>query len=187
MKSKLIAEILILTAFVAGPAWAGWHGAKGSSQLSTPASVKVSTFSLTLTILESSSNTSGPCTGGDGLADYCPTGDCTCYTYTGTVSGSAGNGSVTFYETFDNGGELDELNSGCAPAYGDIEINAKKDVESIAFNGADCGSAFTIPLLNGGCQIASSNIYTLGGLGECVGTYSQLFNTKFTIKGGAGK
>ena len=187
MKSRVIAAILVLTAFGAGTASAAWHGAKANSENSNSAATKISKWSVNLTILESTNSTSGACTGGDGLADYCPTGDCTCYTYTGKASGSAGTGTVTFYETFDIGGGIGGSNSGCAPAYGDIEINGSKDTESIAFEGADCGSEFTANLLIGGCQIAVSDVYGLGALAECAGTYSTDFKTKFAIKGAGGK
>lgn len=188
MKSRLIATILVLTAFVAGTASAEWNGAKGSAETTAaPATAKPTKWSVNMTILESAGPTSGPCTGGDGLADYCPTGDCACYTYTGSASGSAGSGPVTFLETFDMGGSIGGANSGCAPAYGDIEITGSKDTESIAFEGADCGSAFTSNLLIGGCQIVASDIYGQGALGDCAGTYSTSFRTKFSIKGAGAK
>jgi hypothetical protein len=155
--------------------------------VSDSSTAKPSNYSVTLTIIESPGDTSGPCTGGDGWANYCPSGSCTCYTYTGTASGTAGKGPVTFYETFDNGGGLDEYESGCAPAYGDIEINGKKDVESIAFTGGDCGSDFTpLGFLNGGCILGATNVFTLGGaVASCGGYYSDDGYTKFTIKGKA--
>jgi hypothetical protein len=95
---------------------------------------------------------------------------------------------VAFYETYDGGGEIDEYSTGCAPAYGDMEITGSKDVESISFTGSDCGTLspneFAAPFLNGGCILANTNVFTLGGaLAQCGGPYSESANTKFTIKG----
>jgi hypothetical protein len=137
-----------------------------------------------LAIKFSNTSTHGPCTGGSGYADYCPTGNCTCFTATGTAKGTAGTGSVTFYETFDQGGASDVGDGGCGPAYGDIEIAGSKDDETISFTGADCGSDLNQDFLQGGCQLAdTSHLFPAGGLGTCGGNFSNSSNTPFTIKG----
>jgi hypothetical protein len=189
MKSKFLMIALLATAFSAAPAWAAWNGAalKTAATPDISTSSKPSNWNITMKILESVGGDAGPCTGGSGNADYCPTDDCFCYTYTGNVSGAAGNGTVTIYETFDEGGVFDEAASDCAPAYGDIEIDGSKDLESIAFTGADCGSNAEIvaPFLNGGCQLTDSVKFSFVGLGTCGGTYDDEVTTKFTIKGKA--
>ncbi|MGH7922990.1 MAG: hypothetical protein ACREQH_00190 [Candidatus Binatus sp.] len=187
MKSKVLMIAMLASALSAAPAWATWHGAAHQAS-ATPQKMKVSKpskYHVTLSIVFSTNGTSGPCIGGVGNADYCPSFDCTCYTATGTVKGSPGKGSVTLYETFDNGGSFVLTNSGCAPAYGDIEINGSKDVESLAFIGSDCGSSVTPNFLLGGCQLTDSNLYPLVGLGACGGNYSLSTPTNFPIQGRA--
>jgi hypothetical protein len=180
---------MLAAAFCATPAWAGEHGSTNQQEAvpdktTTP---KPSSYNITLTILESSSSTTSACTGGTGFANFCPSGVCDCYTYTGTASGTAGNGAVTFYETFDFGNGSGFYESGCTPAYGEIDITGSKDTEAIAFTGADCGSTFTPEgFLNGGCFLLDTNIFTVGGaIATCGGNHSQSTNTKFTIKGKA--
>ncbi len=188
MKSKFLVVVMLAALFGAAPVWAGWHGGRvGADRSSVTPDMKTAKpkkWDVTLEIKFSSSYTSGPCTGGSGNADYCPTGDCQCYTATGTVKGTAGTGSVTLYETFDLGGEFVETDSGCAPAYGDIEIAGSKDDESVALTGADCGSSLDQGFLQGGCQLTdSSHVFSHVGLGTCGGNYSDTSNQTFTIKG----
>lgn len=189
MKFRFLMSAMLATAFCATPAWAAWHGS-ANQQEAVPdktTAPKPSSYNITLTILESSSSTTGPRTGGTGFVDICPSGTCTCYTYTGTASGTAGNGPVTFYETFDEGDGDGSYESSCTPAYGEMDITGSKDVEAIAFTGADCGSAYTPEgFLNGGCFLLDTNVFTVGGaIATCGGNYSQSMKTKFTIKGKA--
>ena len=191
MKSRLLTIAILAVVFCAAPTWAASHfSADRQGAVANSKTPKPSSYSVTLSIIEGTSGTSGPCTGGAGLANYCPSGNCDCYTYTGTASGTAGTGAVTFYETYYNDSELDEYDTYCASAYGDIEITGKKDVESIAFTGSDCGTIppddFAAPFLNGGCILASTNVFKTGGaVAQCGGPYSESYNTKFTIKGKA--
>jgi hypothetical protein len=177
MKFKFLMSAMLAATFCAAPTWA---------KTAAP-----SKYSITVTLLAGAggAGTSGPCTGGTGTENYCPTGDCTCYTFTGTASGTAGTGAVTFYETYEGGSELDEYDTWCAIAFGDIEINGSKDVESIAFTGTDCGTDSSFveeSFLNGGCQLVDTTVFTLGGASaQCGGSYSKTANTKFTIKGEA--
>ncbi len=189
MKFRFLMSAMLAGAFCATPAWAAWHGS-AKQQEAVPdktAAPKVTSYNITLTILESAGFTTTACTGGTGFANFCPSGTCDCYTYTGTAKGTAGNGSVTFYETFDEGDGDGAYEAGCTPAYGEIDITGSKDTEAIAFTGADCGSNFTPEgFLNGGCFLLDTNIFTLGGaIAPCEGNYSGLKYTKFTIKGSA--
>ena len=180
---------MLATAFSAGPAVAYWHGAPHQAAVS-PEKKKgphPSNWDLTLSLLFSSTNTGGPCAGGSGNADYCPSGDCLCYEATGTAKGSAGNGPATLYATYDAGGEFGPSSddSGCVPVYGDIEIAGKVDTESIAFTGASCFSTISFEFLEGGCQLTDSTKYSEGGLGQCGGNVYTIVPQPFTIKGKA--
>jgi hypothetical protein len=189
MKFRFLMSAILAASFCATPAWAAWHGSANQQEAvpdktTTP---KPSSYNITLTILKSLSATAGACTGGTGFANFCPSGVCDCFTYTGTASGTAGNGPVTFYETYDFGDGSGTYDSGCTPAYGEIDIEGSKDLEAIAFTGADCGSSYTPQnFLNGGCFLLYTNIFTVGGtIATCGGNYSDTMNTKFTIKGKA--
>jgi hypothetical protein len=157
MRAKIFAILCLAIALGAATAWA-------------KAPVK-----YTVTIKGVYSNSSAPGACPDGFAAYCPgtnpSIDCTCYTATGTVpgSGSAGKGTMTFYETYDNEGST--MDDGeCAPAYGDIEIVGKKDTESIAFIGTDCSLPDSLgDFLSGGCNLsAPSTLFSSAG-GICTG------------------
>jgi hypothetical protein len=190
LKYKILAIATLATAFSTGPAFAYWHGAANQSAVS-PEKKKgphPSNWDLTVSLLFSSTPANdGPCTGGKGNADYCPSGDCLCYIATGTAKGSAGNGPATFYETYDVGGEFGPTDgeSGCAPVYGDIEIAGKVDTESIAFTGTSCFSNVSLEFLAGGCQLTDSEKYSEVGLGECRGNVFTIVPLPFTIKGRA--
>lgn len=103
MKFKFLMGTMLAMAFCATPTWAG-HGSssEATDKMSGP---NPSNYSITLTLSPGGggAGTTGPCTGGEGFADYCPSGTCDCYTYSGSVKGSAGSGSFVFYETFDQG------------------------------------------------------------------------------------
>ena len=186
MKSKVLVIAMLVAAFSSAPAMAYWHG-QGHQTDATPEKKKgphPKKVDETLFITFGSGSTSGPCTGGSGTEDYCASGECVCYTATGTVKGTAGNGLVVVYETFDEGTELDEADSGCADAYVDIEIAGSKDTESWYMAGGDCGSEIMQGFLNGGCELTySSTLFGFVGSGFCGGSYSDVSPTKFTIKG----
>ena len=92
-------------AFAAAAAWADGGGAPTLAAGGNP----VVTWSIKINAkLPDGPGAAGPCTGGAGFANRCPSKSCTCYTSTGTASGSTGNGTVTFYETFDDGNEVDQ-------------------------------------------------------------------------------
>lgn len=181
MKFRLfIGAMLATAAFCAAPAWA-----------KTP---EPSKYDITLTIQLTGCTTppSGPCTGGMGYADQCPSNDCACCTYTGTASGAAGNGPVTLYETNDwgDGAGFGPSDTEMDPAYAEIDIDGSKDVEAIYFEGVALGQFLlsappTEGLLNGGCVIEDTTVFTGGGSGKCGSNTSTTTKTKFTITGTA--
>jgi len=195
MKTEILA-LLLVGVLCAGPASGGMSDdASGSSATS------LATWNIKISALDSSTTgtTLGKCTGGAGLADYCPVGPCRCFTSTGTASGSAGNGKVTFYETYDEGTSFTEGAVTCVTSYVDIEIAGSKDNESIACNVGDCyaapygTNAFTTPeYVNGSCELkpSSSKLFT-NAFGGGVGAYGALANgnypLKYSIKGKAEK
>ena len=94
MKSKILVVAMLVAAFSSAPAMAYWHG-QGHQTDATPEKKKgphPEKYDVTLFIAFGASSTSGPCTGGSGNADFCPTGDCECFTATGTAKGTAGKG-----------------------------------------------------------------------------------------------
>ncbi|HEY9159177.1 hypothetical protein [Candidatus Binatus sp.] len=199
MKFRFLMIAMLATAvFCAAPTWAGRNGpapaqnGSANQQGATPDSTtKPSNYSITLTMIEAPTTcAAGYCTGGEGFESFCPSGSCSCCTYTGTASGSAGKGAMTFYETYDYGAGSTSYGIACSPAYGEIDIAGSKDTEAIAFTGGDCfpdtAPYYAPNLLNGGCMLWDSNVYTTGGaIAACGGTYSSSNNTKFRIKGKA--
>jgi hypothetical protein len=190
MKSKLLVIAMLAAALSSAPALAQWHGQEHKAD-ATPEKKKgphSSQWDLTLSLLYPSTSTNdGPCTGGAGNADHCLSGDCLCFTATGTAKGSAGNGPVNFYETVDAGGRVGPMDddSGCEPVYGDIEIAGKVDTESIAFVGSLCFSSIAPEILEGGCQLTDSEKFPGVGLGQCGGNVNTIIDQPFTIKGRA--
>jgi hypothetical protein len=185
VKSRLLAIVVLATAFAATPALAVMHG--GQEQATPDKKSKgphPSKWDLTLTIQYSTGSSSGACTGGSGNADFCLSGDCTCYTASGFAKGTAGKGDVELFETFDNDGEIDGPITGCGPVYGDIEILGTKDDESISFVGSDCGDPIT-DILSGGCQLTDALRFSVFGLASCEGNISNSHPTTFKISGEA--
>lgn len=100
------------------------------------------------------------------------------------VGGAAGSGSVTFYESFDNASGYGAYEAGCDLAIGEIDISGSKDVETLSFQGADCGSDFTSQgFLSGGCLLKDTKVFADGAVGACAGYYSTTVNTTFKITG----
>ena len=137
----------------------------------------------------------GACNGGSGYANHCESGGCICYTGTGIVSGAAGTGSFTFYESFDTdnivsaGDHFDQ----CAPVFGEIDVEGSRDSEVIAFFGGNCQTAVQPPspgFNEGGCYLATSKRYATG-FAQCSGPYSANpsplggYRFTFTINGTA--
>jgi hypothetical protein len=111
------------------------------------------TISATLT-----STTSGACD----ESSICPSGDCTCLVYDGSVSGSVGKGTAEVDATEDNG--LATI-PGCTPLFSEVFLSASKDSDQeIDGVGAVCPSSATSAnsQLSGGFNIASSDVGATG-------------------------
>lgn len=155
----------------------------------TWAGSSASNYNITLTMQQSGCTEppAGPCAAGE---NYCESGDCYCCTYTGTASGTAGKGTVTFYETVDTDHGQD--GAGFNPMYGEIDIDGSKDTETVSIFGGDLRPEDVISgstaanTLNGVCIIQASDVFT-GGFAKCSGSYSATSKMKFTIKGMAAK
>jgi hypothetical protein len=183
MKVRVAAALLIVATVSAAPVWANeWHGAAGSAQSAPAVSSKPKSFNLAIKMLEDPGFTSGACTSGAiGYANYCASGSCDCYSYSGTANGAAGKAIVAFFETYDYGTEYDFSNYGCASAYGEIDVIGTKDTLAIAFVGADCFSNFAPPYLTGGCMLGD-DLNGAQAAGPCSGLYSDSKVTTFKIK-----
>lgn len=161
--------------------------------------VKTGHFKITLKGSQDAGTPNTACTGGSGLANHCPSGNCTCYSGSGTISGSSGAGTFTFYETYDVGQQVqppDNLYQ-CAPFYGDLEISGSKDTESIGIFGSDCENLIAPDLpgfFDGGWFLATSSNRYQTAFGECSGPYTAVrdssgaitaYRIKFAISGHA--
>jgi hypothetical protein len=125
-------------------------------------------------------NTFSPANCGDQLGDtydtFCPSGQCRCEQYEGTVSGNrVGAGSdVSLHLTIDQG---DHTSSpGCSPVFGELTFTGSKDAETIHLNGSLCepfgsqSSPKAKQLLRGGFGVASSS-HGVAAFGTLSGTF----------------
>ncbi len=182
MRIRFATALLLMSVLSAAPVWANgnWNGS--TSAAAPAASNNPKAFNIKIKMIESGSISSGACNVGlVGYDDYCASGDCDCYTYSGTATGAAGKGQVLFSETYDNGTSYAFPNYGCGSAYGEIDILGSKDQVAIAFVGSDCGSAFAAPYLTGGCMLGQ-DLNGATAAGQCSGTYSTSNYTTFKIK-----
>jgi hypothetical protein len=104
------------------------------------------------------STTSGTCD----VNSICPSGDCTCLVYDGTVSGSVGKGTAEVDATEDNGLAT---TPGCTPFFAEVFLSASKDSDQeIDGVGALCPLSATSAnsKLSGGFNITSSDIGATG-------------------------
>ncbi len=189
-------DSIFLVAFAAAvlSSTAVWAGhLNGGGQIHPVANAKsAAAHSLTASLVVTLSNagTSGPCTGGTAgdLANVCPSGTCTCFTYSGTSTGTAGKGTVNIFETYDDGTQIPGITGSpdqCASAYAEIDIAGKSDTEIFAFTGADCDDVSGNTYLAGGCDLESSKMFLVGGAGPCSGNAVSDTQLKFQIKGKA--
>src|SRR5277367_1480389 len=93
MKFRFLMTAILATMFFVTPSWA-WHR-PDSQQTAVPDKVKTpkpSKYNINLNVAGGfggdGTATSVGCVAGDNFAEVCYSGDCTCYTYTGTVSGA---------------------------------------------------------------------------------------------------
>jgi hypothetical protein len=191
MKGRIFLVAVSAAVLSATPVWAGHlnRGVNGGGQTHAVANAKpAAAHSLTASLVVTLNNagTSGACTGGTmGLANVCPSGNCTCFTYSGTSNGTAGKGTVKIFETYDDDTEISGLagaQDNCASAYAEIDIAGKSDTEVLAFTGADCADISGNTYLAGGCDLESSGTF-LAGAGPCSGTAVSDTQVKFQIKG----
>jgi hypothetical protein len=175
MTPKIMALALFAFGISAAVAWAG-----ADSQVHPQACGTLEKWSINITAERPNNpGTPGPCTGGAGFANHCPSGNCTCMTSTGTASGTAGSGPVTVYETIDNGQEFTPGGSvACSPAYGDIEVQGSQFTDSIAVFGGDCLAILGARQLpeqenfDGACGVQVPRLFCAQASGACDGTYS---------------
>ena len=167
----------LAAAAIAVCALAASTGVTRAGSIPDPAGTTVSyneTFKLTRM-----STTDGACAGGGGLANHCPIGPCTCTTFAGTGSGSAGHGNAQLLLTDDTG----QAFGNCDTAYGDITVSGSKDFEFLSFRGGHCSNSL-LNTINGTCDLALSSDGVFSELEtNCGGPDAD--NTTFKIKGKA--
>jgi hypothetical protein len=186
MRGYIFAIALLTAALTPAIALAGPR-ASGALQIAVPDKKSNAGAKWTVNISAhepNGSDTSGPCTGGAGLADFCPVGPCDCFVSTGSASGSVGHGSATVYETIDFGQGFG-VQGDCTTTYLDIEITgATKDDESIGGAGGDCfnGDITSTEYVSGGCELGTSSTLFSDAEGQCSGSYGALKHSSFPLK-----
>jgi hypothetical protein len=183
MRGRILAIALVTAALAPSLAWAGPRsiGAQGAVPDSKSTSTK---WTVSISAQEpNDSSTSGPCTGGIGLADFCPVGPCDCYISTGTASGAIGKkGTAAVYETIDFGQGVG-VEGDCTTAYFDIEVTGSKDTESIGGNGGDCfdDDVTQTEYVAGGCTLGAASTLFSDAEGQCIGSYGAEKNGNFPL------
>ena len=113
---------------------------------------------------------------GDSYDTFCPSGQCRCEQYEGTISGNRVGqaGDVALHLTIDSG---DRTSSpGCRPVFGELTFTGSKDAETIYLNGSLCepfgnqASPKAKQLLRGGFGVSSSS-HGLAAFGTLSGTF----------------
>ena len=114
------------------------------------------------------SQTSGACN--VGYSTYCPSGNCYCDEFTGTISGNPiGKGTVILDATVDQGAALSSGPT-CYPVFLILQINAR-DTEVIDGVGSACNTNGQIDALSGGFGIIQSAVGA-AGWGTVKGTFN---------------
>ena len=86
-----------------------------------------------------SSQSNGACD--VGYSSLCPSGDCVCDIFTGSISGSPiGKGQAQLWITIDNGAAL-STGPTCFPLFGVLGIATPRDTETINVTGSACNPA----------------------------------------------
>ena len=111
----------------------------------------------------------GPC--GAGYSAYCPSGSCLCYVFAGTISGSPiGNGQAQVQATIDYGAALSSGRT-CFPVFAELDLDTKRDVETVNAVGSACNTSGPVDKLAGGFGIADSERGAQGS-GSVSGTFN---------------
>lgn len=114
------------------------------------------------------SQTSGACN--VGYSTYCPSGNCYCDEFTGTISGNPiGKGTVILDATVDQGAALSNSPT-CYPVFLILQVNAR-DTEIINGVGSACNTNGQIDALSGGFGIIQSAVGA-AGWGTVKGTFN---------------
>ncbi len=117
------------------------------------------------------SNFAGPCD--VGYSQFCPSGNCQCQEFTGTIKGNLiGTGSTTIFVTIDYGaGTGPTVAPSCYPFFASLAIDTSKDSEIVNATGTSCLPAYGgTATLTGSFGIDSSNIAGLSGWGTLKGS-----------------
>ena len=109
-----------------------------------------------------------------GYSTYCPSGNCICKTFSGTVVGTpVGRGSIVLSLTVDYGATLSSRPT-CAPLFGIMEINASNASQVINAVGSSCDPLVgTVVTFSGGFGVISGG----SGWGSLSGTFDRASGT----------
>lgn len=141
----------------------------GAASVASAKVTHVKTSSAHIKASQNGAPTDAPCT--SGYATHCPSGDCQCYQFIGSVNGNqAGKGTASIQLTVDNANTNRTGTPGCRPVYASASLSGKGDVsQTLGMLGALCDgkNANSSEALNGGYGIDGSG----AGL-EGAGTFS---------------
>ncbi len=108
---------------------------------------------------------------------YCPSGDCVCDTFVGTLSGGlvGTDKNAHLSLTVDNGASTTSSATGCVPFFGVMNFSTSRETETDNVAGAIC-SGLGNPMQNtvsGGVGIESSSQGVAGGWGTLSGSFDK--------------
>ena len=132
------------------------------------------------------STTSGTCT--QGFSNQCPSGHaCTCFTVTGAkfTSSHIGRGAAALFVTVDSTAAYGSIGNDCAPAFGELDANAKNDLANFDLIGGICTDANGNIVFNGTMGLASSTIFVSHGFAAFTSTISKSGVVVLRFKGAA--
>jgi hypothetical protein len=108
-------------------------------------------------------STSGPCQTQDGYSQFCQSGDCVCWVWTGTVPTPLGRADAELDLTEEHGYIV---SSGvvpfCAPARFEMFLDNMQDDEDWSGPGGICGTITDKITINGGAVLTSTDLFTSG-------------------------
>jgi hypothetical protein len=117
---------------------------------------------------------SGTCT--HGFSNQCPSGhNCSCYSGTGAkfTSSHIGRGAAAIFITVDSTASYGALGNDCEPAYGELDVIAKKDLPDFDMIGGICADPNGNIVFNGTMGLASSSLFVSNGYAGFTSTISN--------------
>jgi len=184
MKARVLVLTILIAIFGAGASWA-W-GPEAKTVKPDAAKLKLTAYSVTLKLVLNDVVDGTPCSN-----DYaiCASGDCNCFEFSGTATGTAGSGAAEFSFTYDFGDIVPTYNDNgdCAPVAGEIDISGSKDDEVLLISGSACDTLNGGSPLIGGFSLVDTNIFIEGAAGTYLGSFTGSSTFKLVLTGQASK